>query len=80
MAPGDTLLLYTDGATEARARRTAVPSNRPQFGEDALAAAFAGDLGAPGIIARLGEILAEHSGAWADDDTALLALRVPPRP
>ncbi|MEW2087391.1 PP2C family protein-serine/threonine phosphatase [Streptomyces sp. NPDC005283] len=82
LAPGDTLLLYTDGATEARARRTAVPSNRPQFGEDALAAAFAGchDLDAPGIIARLGEILAEHSGAWASDDTALLALRVPPRP
>ncbi|WP_326650978.1 hypothetical protein [Streptomyces sp. NBC_01750] len=63
-------------------RRTAVPSNRPQFGEDALAAAFAGchDLDASGIITRLGEILAEHRGAWAGDDTALLALRVPPRP
>jgi hypothetical protein len=35
-------------------------------------------LDADGVIARLSEILAEHSGDWASDDTALLALRVPP--
>ncbi|GAB2840962.1 hypothetical protein GCM10027176_51000 [Actinoallomurus bryophytorum] len=81
LAPGDTLLLYTDGATEARARRTTSSGDRPQFGEDALAAAFAGcrGLDAAGIVTHLSEILAEHSGDWASDDTALLVLRVPPR-
>ena len=46
----------------------------------ALAAALAGCVGldADGVIARLSGILAEHSGDWASDDTALLALRVPP--
>ncbi|WP_432029894.1 PP2C family protein-serine/threonine phosphatase [Streptomyces sp. 1222.5] len=83
LAPGDTLLLYTDGATEARARRGPSPAlERPMFGEDALASALADchDLDAQGIIARLGELLAAHSGDWASDDTALLALRVPPGP
>lgn len=81
LAAGDTLLLYTDGATEARARRTAASGERPLFGEDALAAALAGcrDLDAQGIVTHLGELLAEYSGDWASDDTALLALRVPPR-
>ena len=52
----------------------------PPFGEEALAAALAGCAGldAAGVVARLGEILAGHSGGWASDDTALLALRVPP--
>ncbi|MGI5248422.1 PP2C family protein-serine/threonine phosphatase [Actinacidiphila glaucinigra] len=82
LAPGDALLLYTDGATEARARRTASSGGRPQFGEDALAAAFAGCRGmdAQGIVTHLGDLIAEHTGDWASDDTALLALRVPPRP
>ncbi|MBB0245646.1 SpoIIE family protein phosphatase, partial [Streptomyces alkaliphilus] len=82
LAPGDTLLLYTDGATEARARRTGDSDARPLFGEEALAAALAGceGLDAEGTVRRLGEVIAEHSGDWAGDDTALLALRVPPRP
>ncbi|MGW1727420.1 PP2C family protein-serine/threonine phosphatase [Streptomyces sp. NPDC002306] len=79
LAPGDTLLLYTDGATEARERRTAASGERPLFGEAALAAALAdcGRLDAQGIVTRLGRLLTEHSGDWANDDTALLALRVP---
>jgi serine phosphatase RsbU (regulator of sigma subunit) len=79
LAGGDVLLLYTDGATDARPR-SADGDTSPLFGQDGLAAALAGcaDLDAAGIIARLSGILAEHSGDWASDDTALLALRVPP--
>ena len=79
LSPGDVLLLYTDGVTEARPRR-APGGTSALFGQDALAAALAGcaDLDAAGVITRLGEVLARHSGGWASDDTALLALRVPP--
>ena len=37
LAPGDTLLLYTDGATEARAQQRSPAAARPLFGEEALA-------------------------------------------
>jgi serine phosphatase RsbU (regulator of sigma subunit) len=80
LAPGDTLLLYTDGATEARAR-VGTAAERPMFGEDALAAALAAchDLDAASTVSRLREAIALHSGDWASDDTALIALRVPSR-
>ena len=70
---------FVSGATDARPR-SADGDTSPLFGQDGLAAALAGcaDLDAAGIIARLSGILAEHSGDWASDDTALLALRVPP--
>ncbi|MYX98322.1 SpoIIE family protein phosphatase [Streptomyces sp. SID486] len=82
LAPGDALLLYTDGATEARARRTPTSGERPLFGEAALAAAFAdcAGLDASGMVRHLAGTLTAHSEGWASDDTALLALRVPPRP
>jgi serine phosphatase RsbU (regulator of sigma subunit) len=82
LAPGDTVLLYTDGATEARARPASPAAGRPLFGEDALADALASTHGldATATISRLSQILALHTGDWASDDTALLAIRVPPRP
>ena len=78
LGPGDTLLLYTDGATEARAPGHG-PDARPLFGEAALAAALKSchGLDATGIVERLGRIIADHTEDWASDDTALLALRVP---
>ena len=81
LAPGDTLLLYTDGATEAREQLGAPQAARPLFGEDALAEALAGTHGldAAATVSRLSQILALHTRDWASDDTALLALRVPPR-
>ncbi|WP_405779245.1 PP2C family protein-serine/threonine phosphatase [Streptomyces sp. NBC_00859] len=81
LGPGDTLLLYTDGATEARPARRAGSPQRAMFDERALAAALADchGLDARGTVDRLGQVLAEHTGDWASDDTALLALRVPDR-
>ena len=82
LAPGDTLLLYTDGATEARARAAPPDAAGPLFGEEALATALAGTHGldAATTLSHLTQTLARHTSDWASDDTALLALRVPPRP
>jgi serine phosphatase RsbU (regulator of sigma subunit) len=82
LAPGDALLLYTDGVTEARRQLSAPEAVRPLFGEDALADALASTHGldAAATISRLSQILARHTVDWASDDTALLAVGVPPRP
>ncbi|MFJ8826725.1 PP2C family protein-serine/threonine phosphatase [Streptomyces sp. NPDC102467] len=74
--PGDTLLLYTDGLTEAR-----TGSERELYGEDALRA-FAAEQPATGprsLITALSGLLAGF-GDGLDDDTALLALGVPAPP
>lgn len=79
LKPGDTLLLYTDGATEARRPLGDENAERPFFGEEALARALGDCRGqsADAIVRQLGRILADHTDHWASDDTALLALRVP---
>jgi sigma-B regulation protein RsbU (phosphoserine phosphatase) len=76
LAPGDMLLLYTDGITEARtgADRTSL------YGDEALLAFAADHAGKPptAVIQALTGLL--HSfGDGLDDDTALLALGVPQR-
>jgi sigma-B regulation protein RsbU (phosphoserine phosphatase) len=71
--PGDTLLLYTDGLTEAR-----TGPERELYGEDALRA-FTADqppAGPQALITALTELLTGF-GDGLDDDTALLALGVP---
>jgi serine phosphatase RsbU (regulator of sigma subunit) len=82
LKPGDTLLLYTDGATEARPPGHGLDGDRPFFGDQALAQALADCRGqsADAVIRHLGRLLAEHTAHWASDDTALLALRVPAGP
>ncbi|MGW9436917.1 PP2C family protein-serine/threonine phosphatase [Streptomyces sp. NPDC055607] len=83
LAPGDLLLLYTDGATEARPRPGTAPEEaRAIFDEADLATALAAShtMDAAGTITHLTGILDAHHGGWASDDTALLALRVPPPP
>ncbi len=82
LAPGDLLFLYTDGACEARPDpRSALP-HRPIFDEEALAEALADTHGmdATATNARIAEVLDGYHGGWASDDTALLSLRVPPKP
>ncbi|MEU4325495.1 PP2C family protein-serine/threonine phosphatase [Nonomuraea dietziae] len=77
LEPGDTLLLYTDGLTEARTG----PTHNSLYGEDALHA-FA-TAHAPctpqEAIGALSELL-DSFGDGLDDDTALLALGVPAAP
>ncbi|MFD9175403.1 PP2C family protein-serine/threonine phosphatase [Streptomyces diastaticus] len=80
LTPGDLLLLYTDGALEARpAPGTPPASARELFGEADLHATLAATHGldATATVDRITGALAAHHGGWASDDTALLALRVP---
>ncbi|MFJ8884508.1 PP2C family protein-serine/threonine phosphatase [Streptomyces sp. NPDC102402] len=73
LLPGDTLLLYTDGLTEAR-----TGPDRALYGEEALHsfAAAQPPAGPQALIAALSGLLASF-GDGLDDDTALLALGVP---
>ena len=76
-APGDVLLLYTDGITEA------IDSNRQMFGEDRLEAllrqhAVAGT--AQDIMDATMKDLAEFTGCDRhDDDVSLIVVKVKPR-
>ncbi|MHB9755563.1 SpoIIE family protein phosphatase [Streptomyces sp. BYX5S] len=74
LAPGDTLLLYTDGLIEARtgADRTSL------YGEDAMRAFVTAHAGRSprDVVEALTGLLAGF-GDGLDDDTALLALGVP---
>jgi sigma-B regulation protein RsbU (phosphoserine phosphatase) len=73
LEPGDTLLLYTDGLTEAR---TDAVGGR--YGERALLA-FAASLApatAASVVAAVTALL-DELGPGVQDDTALLALSVP---
>jgi serine phosphatase RsbU (regulator of sigma subunit) len=80
LAPGDLLLLYTDGACEARADPRRPGPRRPMFDEAALGRTLAGSHGldAAGTTGHIAETLTAYHDGWISDDTALLALQVPP--
>ncbi|MCX4751031.1 SpoIIE family protein phosphatase [Kitasatospora sp. NBC_01287] len=70
---GDTLLLYTDGLTEAR-----IGPKRELYGEDALRAfATAQPPAGPQALVTALTGLLDGFGDGLDDDTALLALGIP---
>ena len=70
--PGDTVVLYTDGLTEARVD----PDNR--YDESDLLEFLGGSapMSAPGAVAAVRALLGGFSGKL-DDDTAVLAIGVP---
>ncbi|KUL37526.1 SpoIIE family protein phosphatase [Actinoplanes awajinensis] len=82
MAPGDLMLLYTDGACEARADRRGPEPGKAMFDEEALARALAASHGldAAGTVEHLAATLSAYHHGWHSDDAALLALRVPAHP
>ncbi|MEU9354242.1 SpoIIE family protein phosphatase [Streptomyces griseoloalbus] len=75
LRPGDTLVLYTDGLTEAR-----IGPHRELYGQEALASFAAGlaPSGPHGVIDALTKLLSGF-GDGLDDDTALLAIGLPAR-
>ncbi len=77
LSPGDMLLLYTDGATEAHRR-----DDMDLFGDDRLLAAFAACAGldATGTVAHIRETVMAFTGGHTADDIAVFALGVPIRP
>jgi sigma-B regulation protein RsbU (phosphoserine phosphatase) len=72
LAPGETLVLYTDGVTEAADPAEAF------FGEERLQACFArgaGSSAAESVDRLLGQVRAFAAGAAQSDDITILALR-----
>jgi len=73
LGPGDALVLYTDGVTEARA-------GDGRLGEDGLAALVAGeDGGSAEALAGAVDQVAAVGNATQRDDAAVLVVRVPSR-
>ncbi|WP_410588234.1 SpoIIE family protein phosphatase [Amycolatopsis sp. lyj-23] len=72
LAPGDTLLLYTDGLTEARTQ------GRVRYSEEQLQEHLSGlaPTTAPDVVTAVTGLLAGF-GDGVEDDTALLALSIP---
>ena len=72
LQPGDALLLYTDGVTEAR------DAGREFYPLEERVAALAAEAGGPAadLLDRLRDDLVRHVGAPLDDDAALLLARV----
>ncbi|MFJ7419077.1 PP2C family protein-serine/threonine phosphatase [Streptomyces uncialis] len=79
LAPGDTLLLYTDGLTEARTDDTSGSGER--YGDDALLD-FARALAPATASDTVGAVrdLLDTLGTGVDDDTAVLAVHAPRPP
>ncbi|MEU1008572.1 SpoIIE family protein phosphatase [Streptomyces sp. NPDC005890] len=76
LAPGDTMLLYTDGLTEARTGK----DRATLFGDEALLAFAAGQADkSPGAVVEAVTALLHSFGDGLEDDTAVLALGAAPR-
>jgi sigma-B regulation protein RsbU (phosphoserine phosphatase) len=76
LQPGDTLVLYTDGLSEARTR--AGNQSDPRYGVEAVTR-FADDLTPAGATASIDAFveLLDSFGAGLEDDIAVMAIGVP---
>ena len=74
LQPGDSLILFTDGVTEARS-----PVRRDFFGEDRLRSLIAGlgDRPAGAMAAAVRQAALAFAGGFARDDAVVLVLKVP---
>jgi serine phosphatase RsbU (regulator of sigma subunit) len=74
LAPGDLLVMYTDGVTEVRKR------GREVFGVEQLAALLGeiGDVSAAKAAERVEDAVLNASGGPPRDDLAVVAVRIPP--
>ena len=77
LAPGDMLVLYTDGVTEARPG----PGGDP-FDDDRLVATLADchGLGADAVVDRIISTVLTYANGNTGDDTAVLVVRADPAP
>ncbi|WP_196278916.1 SpoIIE family protein phosphatase [Catellatospora vulcania] len=73
LRPGETLVLYTDGVTEARGRS----ADNPLFGPDRLAAEIQAYRGAPAavIAERVAQRVTDWVGERLQDDIAVLVIQ-----
>lgn len=74
IAPGETIVLYTDGVTDTR-------GEHERFGDARLEELLAGGAGQPplALLERLDEELCEFQVGAQADDTAVMALRLAPQ-
>jgi sigma-B regulation protein RsbU (phosphoserine phosphatase) len=72
LAPGDVLVLYTDGVTDAKGAGG-------RFGEQRLLEALRGVADAAGAVAAIDRALSAFQTGSQADDTAVLAADLPPR-
>ena len=68
LAAGETLLFYTDGATDA-------PGDGARFGEERLEQLASGDGDPAALVARIDRAIELFQGSRTGDDRALLAIR-----
>lgn len=76
LGPGDGLVLFTDGITEAR--RHGNPEQFDEDGVDRTLRALSPGTSADGIATAVSNAALAHAGGEVSDDTAVLVLRKPP--